>query len=361
MLRAFGSPHRYVQGPGALSELGALAASYGSRPLVIADRIVLDLLRGPLEASLGSHFEAPQFGEFRGECTAHEIARLTAIAAAAGSDLVIGVGGGKSIDTAKGICIGHRAPLVIVPTIASNDSPTSRLAVVYDDEHVLQEVRSLPANPDLVLVDTEVLVQAPARFFVSGVGDALSKKFEAAQCEVTGGKNFYAARPPFFAQTIADACYDVIRTSAEAALSAVRSRTVNDDFERTIEATILLSGLAFENGGLSIAHSLTRGFSVVPDIAHSLHGEQVAFGLLVQLVLENRPHAFIDDLVGFYGRMGLPRSLTELGLKGDPVAAAGVIARDTWARAPYVKALNEGVDPPRIEAAVLVAHGWNGS
>lgn len=361
MLRAFGSPRRYVQGPGALAELGPQAAAFGARPLVIGDAIVLKLLRDRLEATLGPSFQAPGFAEFRGECTAEEIARLTAVAAASGADLVVGVGGGKAIDTAKGVSIGRRTPLIIVPTIASNDSPTSRLAVVYTDGHVLQEVRSMAANPDLVLVDTEVLVQAPARYFVSGVGDALSKKFEAAQCFASGNRNFYAANPPFIAQTIADACYEAIRACAESALRAVRARAPNEDFERTVEATILLSGLAFENGGLSMAHSLTRGFSVVPGIAQSLHGEQVAFGLLVQLVLEKRPAAFIDDLVAFYGSIGLPRSLHELGLKADPVAAAGVIARDTWQRAPYVRAMTVEVTPGGIEQALLVAHRWTGS
>lgn len=361
MLRAFGSPGRYVQGPGALAQLGALAAGLGSRPLLIADPIVLALLGERLQTMLGEGFDSFRIAEFGGECSADEIARLAAIAVACDSDFIIGLGGGKAIDTAKGVCIGRSKPLVIVPTIASNDSPTSRVAVVYDAAHVLQEVRSMQSNPDLVLVDTEVLVKAPERFFVSGVGDALSKKFEAAQCFASGGSNFYAARPPLVAQAIADACYEVIRASAESALQAVRARTVSDAFERTVEATILLSGLAFENGGLSMAHSLTRGFSVVPGVAQALHGEQVAFGLLVQLVLERRPEAFIDDLVEFYGRVGLPRSLRELGLDGEPAAAAAIIAGDTWRRAPYVKAMTGEVDPGRIEAALLTAHRWTGS
>ncbi len=358
MLRAFGSPHRYVQGPGALKELGALAGSYGSRALIIADAVVSDLLQAPLASAFEGSNIALQFAEFHGECTATEIERLTAMARASNAEFVIGLGGGKAIDTAKGVCIGHRKPLIIVPTIASNDSPTSRLVVVYTDAHQLQEVRKLPANPDLVLVDTAILIQAPERFFVSGIGDALSKKFEAAQCAATGNLNFYAAHPPFIAQTIADACYESIRTHAEEALRALRERTVNDAFERTVEATILLSGLAFENGGLSMAHSLTRGFSAVQEIAPSLHGEQVAFGLLVQLVLEDRPKAFIDELLDFYGRVGLPRTLHELGLKSDPAAAAAMIARETWARAPYVKALTGGVDEARIEAALIAVHRW---
>ena len=355
-VRAFGSPHRYVQGPAVLDQLATFAGEYRIlRPFVVADAVVQSLLRPRLQALLGARSAEVAFADFGGECTAEEIARLADAAQAAGSDLLIGVGGGKAIDAAKGVRILQPQPLFIVPTIASNDSPTSRVAVVYTREHVLHEVRRMSVNPDLVLVDTEVLIAAPERFFVSGVGDALSKTFEAAQCFASGGLNFYGGRPPLIATAIADACYATIRAHAEPALAAIRRRGVDDHFERTVEATILLSGLAFENGGLSIAHSLTRGFSVVPGLADALHGEQVAFGLLVQLVLEGRPDAFIADLVDFYGRMGLPRSLRELGLRGDPAAAAVDIARDTWARAPYVKALTAPLDPARLEAAVRQA------
>lgn len=362
MLRAFGAPHRYVQGPGALDQLEALAGGHGAkRAFVIADAVVHELLRPRLEAGLGSLAANATFAAFDGECTADEIARLAQLAREAGADCILGVGGGKAIDAAKGVRIAHGGALFIVPTIASNDSPTSRLVVVYTPQHVLHEVRTMPANPDLVLVDTEVLIAAPERFFVSGVGDALSKKFEAAQCGASGGTNFYAARPPLLATTIADACYDTIRNHAEPALAAVRARRVDEHFERTVEATILLSGLAFENGGLSIAHSLTRGFSVVPGVADALHGEQVAFGLLVQLVLEQRAESFIDELVGFYRCIGLPCSLHDLGLRGDAQQAARDIARDTWARAPYVRALTSPVDEQRLAAAVLEAHALGSS
>lgn len=357
MLRAFGAPHRYIQGPGALAQLEALVSLHrAKRPLIIADSVVKGLLMPQLQAGLGVLAPAATFAEFGGECTADEISRLAQEADTVGSDIIVGVGGGKAIDAAKGARILHGGPLVIVPTVASNDSPTSRLVVVYTREHVLHEVRAMAANPDVVLVDTAVLIAAPERFFLAGVGDALSKKFEAAQCLASGGSNFYSARPSLLASTIADTCYDTIRAHAEPALAAVRAGRTDEDFERTVEATILLSGLAFENGGLSIAHSLTRGFSVVPGVASALHGEQVAFGLLVQLILEQRPPEFVAELVAFYGRMGLPRSLHELGLKGDPREAAQKIASDTWERAPYVKALTSPINVERLAAAVVKAH-----
>lgn len=356
-LRAFGAPHRYVQGQGVLAQLEAMAIAYGARrPFVVIDPVVRPTMQARLEAGLGSLAPHTRFASFGGECSADEIHRLRDAAQAAGADLLIGVGGGKAIDTAKGVRITLQAPLFIVPTIASNDSPTSRIAVVYSGEHVLQEVRTMAANPDLVLADTDVLIAAPERFFVSGIGDAISKKFEASQCLAAGGNNFYAARPPMIAGLIADACYETVRAHAEPALAAVRAGKVDEHFEQAVEATILLSGLAFENGGLSIAHSLTRGFSVVPGVASAMHGEQVAFGLLVQLVLERRPESFVDDLLEFYGRVGLPRSLFELGLRDAPEAAAKEIARDTWARAPYVRMLEAPVDEERLAAAVLAAH-----
>ena len=349
-LRAFGSPQRYLQGPGAIRELAGIVSSFGAaRPFVVADAVVQALLRTDLEAALGA---GARFADFSGECSATEIDRLATQARAANADLILGVGGGKAIDAAKGVRIQQPMPLVVMPSIASNDSPTSRVVVVYTDDHQLLEVRRMPTNPDVVLVDTTIIAAAPPRFFVSGIGDALSKKFEAAQCAGSGGMNFYAGRPPALAQVIADACYDIIRRHAEPALAAVRERRSDSHVEQTVEATILLSGLAFENGGLSIAHSLTRGLSIVPGVANALHGEQVAWGLLVQWVLEGRAEAFMADQLAFYSRIGLPRTLRELGLQEDPARAAATIARDSWARAPYVKALTAPIDPERLEAAI---------
>jgi glycerol dehydrogenase len=353
MFRIFGAPHRYVQGPGVIARLGEELSALGQRPLIIADSTVLALLKAPLVSGLGSLASSACWAAFQGECTHDEIARIAATAAHA--DVVVGVGGGKTIDTAKGVSLSLGLRVVIVPTVASNDSPTSRLAVLYTAAHELSEVRLLPTNPDVVLVDTAIIAQAPERFFVAGIGDALSKKFEAAQCFAAGGLNFYKAHPPFVAQQLGDCCYDTIRRYAESALIALRTRTPNEAFERVVEATVLLSGLAFESGGLSIAHSVLRGFSIIPSLTKSLHGEQVAFGLIVQWLLEGRSHAQIDELLTFYVSIGLPRTLAALGHDGNVADIASAIASHTWANAPYIRNLTAPVDERRIEEAILNA------
>jgi glycerol dehydrogenase len=138
-LAILGAPRRYVQGPGALDRIGELAFALGQRPFVVADRVALDLLRPRLEKTLGA---AARFAVFAGECSHDEIARLAASCGAAGGDVVIALGGGKAIDTGKGVALRRELPLLVAPTIASNDAPTSRVIVVYDENHAIAEILS---------------------------------------------------------------------------------------------------------------------------------------------------------------------------------------------------------------------------
>jgi glycerol dehydrogenase len=355
-IRAFGGPHRYVQGPGALSELATLVPMYGRRPFILADVAVLGLLRAQLETLLRPCVDAIEFAEFSGECSAAQIDAMVAKANAGRSDVVIAIGGGKAIDTAKGVRILRGGGIIVVPTVASNDAPTSRLAIVYTDDHVLKEVRLMPTNPDAVVVDTSIIARAPRRFFVAGIGDALTKKFEAEQCYNSGGLNFYKARPAALAVSIADQCYQVIRRDAIASLAAVDRKEPDEAFENVVEATILLSGLGFESGGLSIAHSLTRGFSALASLNVSLHGEQVAFGLLAQLCLERRPDDFLADMATFYRAVGLPVSLKDLGFSGDVQDGIRIIAQRSLAEAPYLKQFVGPVNEQNLVAALEKAN-----
>ena len=325
--RILGSPQRYVQGPGAIERLGAEIKIAGDGPVaVIADPVAQAQLGEVVTAQLP---RAERF-EFGGECTAAEIDGLASRITSA--RVILGMGGGKAIDTAKGVAIKRDLPVGIVPTVASNDSPTSHIAVIYNADHAVEDVWRMRSNPRFVLVDTAVIARAPRRFLAAGIGDAMSKPYELAGALAGGGLNFFGGVATELTQAIVGRAADILLRDATAAMEAMEARAPNAAFERVVEAVILLSGLAFESGGLSIAHAMVRGLSKRPELRHLLHGEMVVLGTLTQIAAGQGDAAELDRLAGFYQSIGLPTDFKRFGLGAD--TAFYEIAETTLA-APY--------------------------
>lgn len=319
-VKIFGATARYVQGPGALAHVGPLAKMHGPLAVLVIDAYMHEVLGGQLVASCASAGVTVEV-----VITSDEVRRARFEELAAGLPeahdfgCVIAVGGGKAIDMGKGVALTLGVPVITVPTVASNDSPASRAIAIYNDQHVLTEVAQLPSNPSAVVVDTEVLITAPARLLAAGIGDAIAKRYEADACARGTGLTQQGTRPLGVGRVASWACADVLMRDGEAALSAVGRGEITDEFEHVVEAIILLSALGFENGGLSVAHAMTRGLMAVPQSATYLHGEHVAYGLLVQLALSVATEGAgeFEDMQGFLSRIGLPVSLRGLGLT-DP-------------------------------------------
>lgn len=324
MLRVFTAPYRYVQGPGALDALGDVLELGGARVLALVDELVADLIGPPLRRSLKSADVSYEFVRTSGEVTADRIALLAEAAGRFRPTLVIAAGGGKTLDSGKGVARSLGCPVVTVPTIASNDGPTSRTIATYDDEHRLIATPQLAVNPYAVVVDTAVIANAPAVFLRSGIGDALAKRFEADACSRGSGVTSNGTRPLLLPQAIADRCYDVLLRDSSAALADVASHSPTPALENVIEAVVLMSGLAFENGGLSLAHSMTRGLMRVPGAAGKLHGFHVAYGLVVQLMHEGS--SSYGEVRSFLQDVGLPVTLADLDAEVSDLTMADVAA-----------------------------------
>ena len=161
-------PSKYVQGPGEMGKLGSYAESYGSKALVLISNSGYKRIQATLDAGFAGSKCAPVYDFFNGECSKNEINRLQGVMDAQGCDLVIGIGGGKTLDTAKAVAFYKKTPVLICPTIASTDAPCSALSVIYTDAGVFEEYLFLPANPNMVLMDTDIISQSPVRLTVSG-------------------------------------------------------------------------------------------------------------------------------------------------------------------------------------------------
>lgn len=325
MIRIFGGPTRYVQGPGAIAEMGALTGRLTRQPLLVVDADVLPFVETQLATAFAGR--AGTTLAFRGEVTQGAIDALAAQAGAA--DCVIGIGGGKGLDAAKGVALKLALPFIAVPSIASNDSPTGRSLAVYDDEHALVAIDAIPDSPLMVIADTRLIANAPARFLRTGMGDALAKKFEAERATADGARNFFGTGQLRTALAIADACYATLREHGVAAMAAAERHEPDEAFEAVVEANVLMAGLAWESGGLSYAHAVVRGLVKARGAAAAPHGDQVGYATLVQLAIEGRDDIFIADLIGFNRSVGLPASLADLGMHAPTPEEIAEIARLT--------------------------------
>lgn len=348
-VRIFGSPPRYYQGPGALDLLPRVIAETGTRPAIVVDKDVLKLVAERLRALLSGtdHVLLP----FGGEVTVAAMDGLAQQAEQADADLIVGMGGGKALDAGKGVALRCGVRFISVPTVASNDSPTGMALAVYDEQHRMAAVEAMARNPEAVIADTQLIAQAPARFLLAGIGDALAKKFEAEAAVRDGGTSAHRAPQLRTGLYIADGCYRTIREHGEAAMAAAGSGVPDEAFEAVVEANILMAGLGFENGGLGLAHGLTRGLVRTPMVESAPHGFHVAYGLLVLLAVEGRDEAFMADLERFYRALGLPRSLLDLGLQKITSAVIAEIARHA-ATAPAGAYLVISASPEQIMAGI---------
>lgn len=314
----YSSPRKYVQGVDVIKELGEYVAELGKSAFIVADNIVWEIVHEKLSSSLSASSIMFKYETFNGEASGKEIKRLADLARVYKTTTVIGLGGGKTLDTVKAVADELSQPVIIVPTVASTDAPCSALSVIYTEEGVFEKYRFYDKNPDLVLVDTAICVKAPVRLFASGIADGLATYIEAAAVKRSHSKSMVDGLPTVAAMAIAEACEKTLLTWGKSAYEAVARHAVTPAVEAVVEANTLLSGLGFENAGLAGAHAIHNGFTAISgDVHHLTHGEKVAYGTLTQLVLEQRPDAEIIEYIKFYRSIKMPTTLNELHMENS--------------------------------------------
>ena len=305
-------PGKYIQGAGAISELPALIGLLGNQGLILASPTAGNRVLPACGIDWNAHSIPIEI--FGGECCESELARVAAAVARSRADVLIGVGGGKTIDTAKIAADRAGIPVIIAPTIASTDAPCSGCAVLYTEEGVFQQVYYQKLNPAAVVVDVAIIAAAPTRFLVAGMGDALSTWFEARSCERTRSANECGGYGTLAGFAIARLCYETLLNYGVAAKLASQRRLVTPALDHIIEANTLLSGLGFESAGLATAHSVHNGLTALAETHAYYHGEKVAFGVLTGLHLADSSGEEIAAVYGFCEDVGLPTTLAGIGL-----------------------------------------------
>lgn len=341
MIKEFASPSSYVQGKGVLLNSDPYLKNFGKKPLLVTDDDVYKIVGKKLEDYLTANGYQVDLVKFNGESSTNEIDRISAIGKQDNVSVVYGLGGGKTSDSAKAVADNLGLPVVIMPTLASTDAPCSRLSVIYKDDGSFDHYRFYSHNPDLVLVDSQVIAGAPAKLLISGIADALATNVEAQAVAQAGADTMLNEGQTLVGNAIAQKCEDTLFKYAHIVVADVKHHVVTSALEKVIEANTLMSGLGFESGGLSGAHAIHDGLTALEETHALSHGQKVAYGTLTQLMLEGTNQKRYNKYFELILSLGLPTTLADLGLAdaGDDkllvAAKAACSENDTISRLPF--------------------------
>lgn len=315
------APAQVVRGTGVLKQLGETIAQLGQRPLLVGGDRTLVRVNSVLQSALAQHSLQLAQASYAPDCSEASLAALHQVCVQHEADLVIGVGGGKALDAAKLLAHQARLPIVTIPTSAATCAAWTALSNIYSDQGAFLYDVGLTKCPDLLILDYDLVQTAPQRMLVAGIGDALAKWYEASVSSGQSEQSLIIA-----AVQQARVLRDLLLQKSVAALQAPGSVV----WREVVDATVLLAGVIGGLGGAQCrtvaAHAVHNGLTHLLQSHGTLHGEKVAYGILVQLRLEEMiPGNMLaatsrQQLLSFYGEIGLPMSLADLGLANVTVS-----------------------------------------
>ncbi|ANG91975.1 oxidoreductase [Enterobacteriaceae bacterium 155047] len=309
-IRVVPGPANYFSHPGSLAhlhdfftpeQLSRAVWIYGERAIAGAQAFLPAVF----------HAEGARHLLFKGHCSERDVTQLVNDAGPNAS-VVIGIGGGALLDTAKAVARRLEVPAVAIPTIAATCAAWTPLSVWYNDAGQALQFEIFDDANFLVLVEPEIILNAPADYLLAGIGDTLAKWYEAV---------VLAPNPDALSLTVrlglngAQAIRDVLLEQSEQALADQARGELTQAFRDVVDAIIagggMVGGLGERYTRVAAAHAVHNGLTVLPQTEKYLHGTKVAYGILVQSALLDQDDV-LAQLVAAYQRFNLPTTLREL-------------------------------------------------
>jgi glycerol dehydrogenase-like iron-containing ADH family enzyme len=348
------APARVVRGSGILAAMTGEIARLGTRPLLIGGDRTLAIVQPQLQPCLTAAGLVVTQASYGADCSEVANRSLHQAATAHQADLIIGIGGGKALDAAKLVADQRHLPIVTMPTSAATCAAWTALANIYSEAGAFQYDVSLTRCPDLLILDYDVIGTASSRTLVAGIGDAIAKWYEAS---ISSGHSERTLLINAVQQ--ARVLRDILLQKSVVAIATPGSQIWRD----VIDATVLMAGVTGGIGGAQCrtvaAHAVHNGLTHLAQSHGMLHGEKVAYGILVQLRLEEMLQgsqlaaAARQQLLQFYGEIGLPMTLVDLGLAAITIADLQQAAEVACSPQSDIHRLPFGVTPPQLMAAMV--------
>lgn len=331
-----------------------MIAHLGQRPLIIGGDRSLAAIHPFLQPVLEQHSLHSASCSYGTECSEASLGKMRRAVKAHKANVILGIGGGKSLDAAKLIAHQTQLPIVTLPTSGATCAAWTALSNVYSDAGAFLYDVPLDRCPDLLILDYDIVQTAPRRTLVAGIGDGLAKWYESSVSSGHSDRTLIVG-----AVQQARVLRDLLLQKSIPALNAPGSAVWQD----VVDATVLMAGMIGGLGGAQCrtvaAHAVHNGLTHLPDCHGILHGEKVAYGILVQLRLEelvqgNQLAATArQQLMRFYDEIGLPKTLNDLGLQEITLASLQTVAEVTCNPRSDIHRLPFEVVPSQVLAAMV--------
>lgn len=264
-------------------------------------------------------------------------------------DLIIGVGGGKALDTAKGVAHQLNVEYLTIPTVLGTCAACTPLSVIYNIDHAFKTVDYYQRAAYACLVDYSLLLTSPLKYFSSGIADTLAKWYEGIALA-----NTYPKPWPVTLKTgihSAQLAKDTLLTYAQESIQSVHNQTLNFAFKEVVDCILLIAsnvgGFAVKYGRIAGAHAVHNGLTFVKETAEIEHGLKVAYGILVQLMSEQQVDE-IQQLLPFYHAMQFPTCFKDLNITDNYLEKMTLIATHAAKDFESYVLMNAQITPPQI-------------
>lgn len=338
----------YTAGPDAFHALPGMLK--GKKPALIGGHTAMAAALPRLKEALSQGGMALETVlPFAGHPTMAAAQQLAEQVRASGADVLLGLGGGRALDIAK--AVGHLLdmPVYTLPTIAATCAAVSALSVLYRPDGSLETLLQLREAPVHCALDTAVIAASPTKYLRAGLGDTLAKHVEVPfsargralrHCDALGLSIALGLYPALLAHAV-PALEENSRQEAGPHLTAAALQSVVD--------VGYVSTLVDEQYNVALAHSLYYALEPLKQMANLLHGDVVAWGVLVQLTLDGQRER-AQEVRRLLKAVGTPLSLESMGLPpSDPAVLACLRAA---AHQPDMATLPYPIPPEAIVQAV---------
>ena len=350
-VNTFLSPNKVIFGNGTVSQVGKEAEQLNAKKaLIVTDKGVVkaDLLADVKDSLKAQKIAFDIFDQVEAEPPARNVDDGARMAVENGVDIVIGVGGGSSLDVAKGISIVVKnkgnildyaglelvprrgLPKILIPTTAGTGSEVTRVIVIVDEaENLKKAIHSNMNLADVAIVDPMLTLSMPPKVTADTGVDALVHAVES------------------YVSALATPFSDVLSLEAARLIAAylpaayAKAENIEAKYHMSLAAT--LAGMAFTSSNLGAVHALSNILGIKYHLTHGRAnavmlpwvvdcnkiGSLKKYAALAQVMGENTagltPYQAVDKLVAHIFRLleivNIPARLSDYGITKADIPA----------------------------------------